>query len=64
MGKHLDRLADGLDGRVLSVEKLPDGNFRIWEECDHYFCLDFTPEELRELAAELVAVTNGDSEAP
>jgi hypothetical protein len=60
MGKHLDRLGDG-NSRVLDIEKLPDGNFRLWEECDHYFYVDFTAEELRELAAELVALSNGES---
>lgn len=58
MGEHLDRLANVM--RVFDVEKLPNGKFRIWEECDHYFYDDFTAEELRELAAELVALTNGE----
>lgn len=58
MGKQLDRL--GENGRVFSVERLPDGRFRIGE-CDGYFYEDFTADELRELAAELVALSNGES---
>lgn len=60
MGKHLDRLGGDADGhpcRVFSIEKHPDGTFEIWEECDRYFSEKFTAEELRELAAEIVAVS-------
>lgn len=61
MGKQLDRLG-GESGRIFSIEKLPDGTFDIREECDGYFSLRFTAEEVRELAAELVAVSLMDSE--
>lgn len=60
MGRHLDRLGefkDGHDGRVFSIEKNEDGTFEIWEGCDHYFSEKFTPEELRELAAEIVELS-------
>ena len=65
MGKHLDRLSEYIGGgRVFSIEKNEDSTFTIWENCDHYFSEDFTAEQLRELAQEIVdlsnSVTNGE----
>lgn len=57
MGKHLKRLSSGDDlssGRVFDIEKLPDGKFRIYEGCDGYFYEEFTADELRELAQEII----------
>ncbi len=59
MGKHLDALKDGIDGRVFSIKAMPDGTFRIREECDGYFAMYFTADELRELAQEIIEVAGG-----
>lgn len=57
MGKHLDRLGDGNEGRVFSIVKNEDGTFEIWEGCDNYFHEKFTAEELRELGDEIIALS-------
>jgi hypothetical protein len=56
---HLFRLGSGSNspGRVFSIFRDASGNFVIEEACDNYFCQVFTAEQLRELAAELVALS-------
>lgn len=55
MGKHLDRLSRySGGGRVFEIIKNDDGTFSIWECCDNYFSEDFTADELRELAQEII----------
>lgn len=58
MGKHLDRLGGNGTGRIFVIEPQPDGTFQIWEECDHYFAEEFTAEELRELANEIIELSH------
>ena len=41
--------------RVFNVYRLDSGAFRIIEACDQYFWLDLSAEEMRALAAELLA---------
>lgn len=57
VSNHLKRLADQSTGRVFEITKNDNGTFRIEECCDNYFSLDLTAEELRELAAEIVALS-------
>lgn len=57
VGEHLERLAkDHGGGRVFSIEKNENGTFTIWENCDNYFSEDFTADELRELAQEIIEI--------
>ena len=51
VGKHLKRLEDG---RIFAIEKDTNGTFMIEECCDNHFAEMFTPEELRELAQEII----------
>ncbi|MFA6984587.1 MAG: hypothetical protein WC213_00075 [Arenimonas sp.] len=58
MSEHLERLSRYTGGgRVFSIELNDDGTFSIWENCDNYFSEDFTAEELRELAQEIIDVS-------
>ena len=51
MGKHLKRLDVN---RVFNIEKDDDGIFTIWENCYNYFSEEFSGEQLRELAQEII----------
>lgn len=46
------------DERVFSVKKQPDGRFRVREECDKYFEVHLTREQLHQLADELKALAD------
>lgn len=46
------------DARVLSVKKQPDGRFRVREECDKYYAVCLTREQLHQLADELKALAD------
>jgi len=54
VNKHLDRLSKY---RVFDIDKKQDGTFEIVEGCDQNFSAYFTAEELRELAAEIIALS-------
>lgn len=51
----LDRLSDE---RVFSIEKNEDGTFCIEEDCDNYFAVVLTPEELNRLGDEIKQLAN------
>lgn len=64
MGKHLDRLSNYHSGRVFEIVKNDDGTFSIWEQCDNYFSLDFTADELIELAEEIIELAKQSKLSP
>ena len=43
--------------RVMTVEA-KDGGFEVGEACDNYFSVRLTPEQLRQLAEELIALAH------
>lgn len=47
------------DAKVMSVKRLPDGRFRVREECDGYYGAWLTQEQLLALADELRAMAMG-----
>lgn len=48
------------EGRIFSIERtdIPDV-FCVGEECDRYFAINLTRDELRQLAAEILDIANG-----
>lgn len=44
--------------RVLTITRNDDGTFNVTEHCDDFFGVDLTADELRELAAELIALAD------
>jgi len=44
--------------RVFDVKLGKDGNFTVGECCDGWFGVDVTPDQLRALANELIALAN------
>jgi hypothetical protein len=52
----LDRLSYN-EGRVLDIERNPDGTFDVREACDLYFSETLTSDELRQLGEEIIALS-------
>lgn len=53
-GTTAESLLDALEeASIVSVKKLPDGNFEIMECCDRYYGAILTPGQIRMLANEL-----------
>lgn len=50
------------DQRVMTVEA-KDGGFEIGEACDNYFSVRVTPEQLRALGEELIALAHTPNDA-
>ena len=57
-------LEAALDNRIFSVQ-CADGKIALQEECDGNFVMDITPNQLRALGEELIALANVEiSHAP
>lgn len=41
---------------VLTIERLSNGNFDVREDCDQYYSVELTPEDLVRLGQELIAL--------
>jgi hypothetical protein len=53
-----DTLLEALaDQRVMTIEA-KEGGFEIREKCDNYFSVRLTPDQLRELGEELIAIAH------
>lgn len=50
--------------RIFSAKPTSDGNFSIIEQCDDYFEVNLTKEQLLALAQELIDLANATQESP
>ena len=44
--------------QIFSIERTESGHFVLQEECDNYFDVELTPQDLKNLAAELVRLAD------
>ncbi len=57
-GPILDTLGQGPEGsNVFDLYLMPNGNFVVREACDHCLLKELTPDELRQLGEELIAIS-------
>lgn len=52
----IERLTSGGENRVLSLESNGDGTFRLREECDGYFLIELSAEDLERLGQEFIQI--------
>lgn len=57
-GDILDRLSFDNNGRIFDLYRMPDGSFVAVDGCDEWFEVTLTPDDLRQLAAELRAAAD------
>jgi hypothetical protein len=66
-GPILDRMgADptSYDARIFAVDRTPGGTFIVEEQCDAYFRVEITADELRALGQELIDAANSVERTP